>query len=85
MIKPTRGLSLIETRVKDGGGILLADGTKSGDKQENIIVAVSNADKDLEWKVGDSVALGEGAKGFVMEHGKKSYVCMPNSFIIAVL
>jgi len=85
MIKPVKGYTLIEAKLKEGKGIILGNGVRSGDKTENIVVAVSKADKEIEWKVGDSVALGEGAKGFTMEDGKKNYILMNNAFVIAIL
>lgn len=85
-IKPVSGFVLIETEEVGGTGFVTGSGEKLGAKKENIVAAVSKKEeKDLEWKVGDKVALGEGAKGFEMEDGKKKYALLSNSFIIAVL
>lgn len=85
-IKPVAGFVLIETKEVGGSEFVSSTGEKLGAEKENIVAAVSKKEeKDLEWKVGDKVALGEGAKGFEMEDGKKKYALLSNSFIIAVL
>lgn len=84
MIKPVSGWTLIETKETGGTGLVTADGESLGAKKENIVVAVSEKD-NVEWKKGDKVALGEGAKGFNMEDGNKKYALIANSFIIATL
>lgn len=85
-IKPVAGFVLIETKEVGGSEFVTSTGEKIGVTKENYVAAVSKKEeKDLEWKVGDKVALGEGAKGFEMEEGKKKYALISNSFIIAVL
>lgn len=84
MIKPVRGFVLIETKEVGGTGLISADGSNLGAKKENYVAAISEKD-EVEWKVGDKVALGEGAKGFEMEEKKKKYVLISNTFIIAIL
>lgn len=84
MIQPVRGFVLIETKETGGTGLIGPNGSNLGAKKENIVAAVSKKD-DVEWKVGDKVALGEGAKGFEMEEGKKKYALLSNSFVIAIL
>lgn len=84
MIKPVRGYVLIETKEVGGVGLVGVDGSNIGAKKENIVAAVSEKD-DVEWKVGDKVALGEGAKGFEMEDKKRKYALLSNSFVIAIL
>lgn len=86
MIKPVAGFVLIETKEVGGSEFVSSTGEKIGAVKENYVAAVSKKEeKDLEWKVGDKVALGEGAKGFEMEEGKNKYALISNSFIIAVL
>lgn len=84
MIKPVRGFVLIETKEVGGVGLIGVDGADIGAKKENIVAAVSKKD-EVEWKVGDKVALGEGAKGFEMQEGEKKYALLSNSFVIAIL
>lgn len=84
MIKPVRGFVLIETKEVGGVGLIGVDGADIGANKENIVAAVSKND-EVEWKVGDKVALGEGAKGFEMQEGEKKYALLSNSFVIAIL
>lgn len=85
-IKPVAGFVLIETKEVGGSEFVSSTGEKIGTVKENVVAAVSKKEeKELEWKVGDKVALGEGAKGFEMEDGKKKYALLSNSFVIAVL
>jgi co-chaperonin GroES (HSP10) len=83
-MKPTTGWTLIESRQVGGSGLVGTDGESLGGKKENVVVAVSPKDT-VEWKKGDMIALGEGAKGFNMDEDGKKYVLIANSSIIAIL
>lgn len=85
-IKPVAGYVLIETKVVGGSAFVSSTGDALGAEKENFVVAVSKKEEgESEWKVGDKVALKEGASGFTMEYGEKKYALISNSFIIAVL
>lgn len=82
-IKPVSGYTLVEVRTIGGSPLVTASGEAIGER-ENVVVAVSKKD-DLEWKLGDSVSIGEGTGGFNMEEKGKKYILLPNSSVIAVL
>lgn len=84
MIKPVSGYFLMETKSVGGSEFVSSNGDKIGAEKENIVVAVSKKD-EVEWKVGDKVAIGENAVGFSLEEKEKKYALMPNSAIIAIL
>lgn len=82
---PTTGLTFIETISEGGTDFVTSTGEKVGAVKKNTVIAVSKKDEETsEWKVGDTVELSEGAKGYVVTYGKKEVVCMPNGFIISV-
>lgn len=84
MIKPVQGYFVMETKEVGGSALVTADGDRIGVEKQNFVVSISKKD-DVEWKVGDKIAIGEGAGGFTIEEGKKKYILMSNSAIIAIL
>lgn len=80
-IRPVSGYTLCETRVTEGGGILLHDGTKTGDKKLTFVVTTSEKDS-VEWQKGDQIALKENVQAFDMGENK---LLIPNEYIIAIL
>lgn len=82
---PTTGFTFIETISEGGSDLITSTGEKVGAVKKNTVIAVSKKDEETsEWKVGDTVELSEGAKGYIVKYGEKEVACMPNGFIIAV-
>lgn len=84
-VKPVSGYTLIETIFEGGTSLVTSSGEKVGATKVNVVVSVSPED-DLEWKVGDKVAVGDRVKeGYDFSEGDRKFVLIPNSAIIAVL
>jgi hypothetical protein len=82
--RPVSGYTFIKTEEVGGTSLLSNDGSKLGAKKRNVVIAISPKDTESEWVPGDFVELGEGAKGFGVEYGEDTVICMPNGFIILV-